>query len=184
MNPTIAIILGTRPQAIKLAPLVRLLQRHSTLRPLLIATGQHDELVNPILETFELEPKVRLNLMTAGQSPAGFGARLIDALEPVLAERKPGFAVVQGDTGTAFFGALAAFYQRIPVAHVEAGLRTYNLASPFPEEGNRAMLSRIVELHFAPMETSRANLVREAVSEERIQVTGNTVIDALQLEVA
>lgn len=183
MKATVAIVLGTRPEAIKLAPVVRLLDEHPRLQPLLIATGQHDELVNPILETFRLEPQVRLNLMTAGQSPAGFGARLIDTLEPVLAKRKPDFVLVQGDTGTAFFGGLAAFYQRVPVAHVEAGLRTYNLASPFPEEGNRAMLSRIAALHFAPTETSRQNLLREAVPEARIHVTGNTVIDALQLEI-
>ncbi len=145
------------------------------------ATGQHRQLLDQALEAFGLVPDTDLDLMRPNQTLAGLTARCIEAIDGFLAREKPALALVQGDTNTAFCGALASFYRRIAVGHVEAGLRTGHLGSPWPEEGNRAMISRLALLHFAPTEAARANLLAEAVAPSHIFVTGNTVIDALAL---
>ena len=175
------VILGTRPEAIKLAPLVRRLK--DTLEPegrvLVCSTGQHQEMLEPVLELFRIVPDVRLQVMRPDQTLPDLASRLLERLRGVFHDARPRFVLVQGDTTTAFVGALSAFYQRVPVGHVEAGLRTRDLARPFPEELNRQIVSRIARYHFAPTESARRNLLEEGVPADRIWVTGNTVIDAL-----
>ena len=180
----IALIFGTRPEAIKLCPLVRVLRDHPTMTPHVCVTGQHREMLDQVLQVFEVEPDVDLKLMRPNQTLGGLTSRAIAAIDNYLDEHKPDLVVVQGDTTTVFCAALCAFYHKIPVAHVEAGLRTGNLQSPFPEEANRILTSRLVDLHFAPTETSKKNLLQERVPENRITVTGNTVIDALMISLA
>jgi UDP-N-acetylglucosamine 2-epimerase (non-hydrolysing) len=175
----ISLIFGTRPEAIKLCPLVLALRDHSTLTPHVCVTGQHREMLDQVLQVFEVEPDVDLALMQPNQTLAGLTSRAIAAIDKYLDEHKPDMVIVQGDTTTVFCAALCAFYHKIPVGHVEAGLRTWNRHSPFPEEINRTLATRLADLHFAPTETSKQNLVREDVPEDRIIVTGNTVIDAL-----
>lgn len=175
----IALVFGTRPEAIKLAPLYRRLQAFSCFETLLVVTSQHREMLDQALDIFSITADYDLNLMTPDQSMTGLAARTLDRLEPVLAAEKPDLVCVQGDTTSTFCAALAAFYQRIPVAHVEAGLRTYDMDNPFPEEANRKITSAIAALHFAPTAMARDNLLREGVPGDRIQVTGNTGIDAL-----
>ena len=179
----ISLIFGTRPEAIKLCPLVLEFQRHQEFDPHVCVTGQHRQMLDQVLEVFEVVPDVDLNLMQPDQTLAGLTARAITAIDGYLAEYKPDMVIVQGDTTTSFCGALAAFYRRIPVGHVEAGLRTWSKFSPFPEEINRVMTSRIADLHFAPTQWSKENLLKEGVAEDRIFVTGNTVIDALHIAV-
>ncbi len=179
----ISLIFGTRPEAIKLCPLVLELHKHPKFEPHVCVTGQHRQMLDQVLEVFEVSPDVDLNLMQPDQTLAGITARAITAIDGYLADYKPDMVIVQGDTTTSFCGALAAFYRRIPVGHVEAGLRTWNRYSPFPEEINRTMTSRIADLHFAPTAWSKENLLKEGVSEDRIFVTGNTVIDALHIAV-
>lgn len=178
----VIILFGTRPEAIKMIPVIKDLKGREGVKVVVVFTGQHRELVELILRDYGIEPDHRLDLMTNGQGLCGFSARLLEALPEVFSVEKPDLVLVQGDTGTALIGGLAAFYQRVPVGHVEAGLRTGNLSAPFPEEGNRAMLSRIAQFHFAPTRQSRENLLRENVPEEAVFVTGNTVIDALMIE--
>lgn len=177
----VSLIFGTRPEAIKLCPLVLALQADQRFEPHVCVTGQHKEMLQQVLDVFEIEPDANLELMRPNQTLAGLTARAITAVDAYLTEHQPEVVVVQGDTTTVFCAALCAFYHRIPVGHVEAGLRTWNKYSPFPEEINRVLASRMTDLHFAPTETARHNLLREGVAEAAIHVTGNTVIDALLL---
>ncbi|MCL4797079.1 MAG: UDP-N-acetylglucosamine 2-epimerase (non-hydrolyzing) [Bryobacteraceae bacterium] len=176
-------VFGTRPEAVKLCPLVLAMQTHPAFEPRVCVTAQHRELLDTILEVFKVRPHHDLGVMRPGQTLAGLTARVIEALDPVLAEEKPGFVLVQGDTTTTFAAALASFYRGIPVGHVEAGLRTGSLAEPFPEELNRVLTTRLSALHFAPTARAAAQLRQERVPGDRIHVTGNTGIDALLLVV-
>ncbi|HAW94660.1 MAG TPA: UDP-N-acetylglucosamine 2-epimerase (non-hydrolyzing) [Phycisphaerales bacterium] len=181
--PRVAVIIGTRPEGIKMAAVCRALQDAPDMDPVLVSTGQHREMLAQVLDVFGLEADVELDLMRGNQSLAGLTARLFEALDGMLETVKPDMVLVQGDTTSVMCGAIASFYRGIPVGHVEAGLRTGDLSAPFPEEANRVLASRVTTLHFAPTEGSRRNLLDELVPEERIQVTGNTVIDSLFLEV-
>ena len=173
-------IFGTRPEAIKMAPVIRELQRYPDRVQLRIAvTAQHREMLDQILRIFDLRPDFDLNIMEPGQTLAGITTRALSGLDDLLAKEKPDLALVQGDTATVFAGALAAFYQKVTVGHVEAGLRTDDKYDPFPEEMMRRLTGVLTDLHFAPTDRSRYNLLRSGVPEERIFVTGNTVIDAL-----
>lgn len=181
----VLIIFGTRPEAIKLAPLAEALRTMPGGRePVLCVTGQHRGLLDQVLEVFQLRPAYDLDLMTPGQTLIQSCSRILAALEPVLEEAKPDFVLVQGDTTTAFAGALAAFYHGIPVGHVEAGLRTGDLRQPFPEEANRVLASRIATLHFAATDWAARNLLREGAGPGGVFVTGNTGVDAVLAAVA
>jgi UDP-N-acetylglucosamine 2-epimerase (non-hydrolysing) len=176
----VLVVLGTRPEAIKLAPLVRTLRaRPAAFRCTLCTTAQHRAMTDQVLEAFGLSADLDLDLMTPGQSPSQVVARVLERLPPVLATERPDVMVVQGDTMTTFAASFAAFLDRVPSAHVEAGLRTGNRFHPFPEEMNRVLTSRIATLHFAPTPASRDHLLREGVPADDVLVTGNTVIDAL-----
>jgi UDP-N-acetylglucosamine 2-epimerase (non-hydrolysing) len=173
-------IFGTRPEAIKLAPLIRRLRQEPFRFCVKVCvTAQHRDMLDPVLETFAIAPEYDLNLMRPGQSLAALTARVLEGLDPVLAAEAPGMAIVQGDTTTTAAAALAAFYRRIPVAHIEAGLRTGDLGQPFPEEMNRVVTSRLAALHFAPTRRAAGALLAEGVAPERVFVTGNTGIDAV-----
>jgi len=177
----VAVVFGTRPEAIKLAPLIKRLDQHpERFRPLPIVTAQHREMLDQVLSLFTIRPLHDLDIIRPRQSLAEITARAVTGLDSVLAREKPDFVVVQGDTSTTFVAALTAFYHRIRIAHVEAGLRTRQKYYPFPEEVNRRLTSVVADIHFAPTQESRANLLAEGVSAEQIWVTGNTVIDALQ----
>ena len=175
----IVVIFGTRPEAIKLCPLVKALKSCMEFDCKVCVTGQHREMLMQVLDVFKVVPDVDFALMRPNQTLGGLTARIIDALDRYLASEKPDVAIVQGDTTTALAGALAAFYHHIPVAHVEAGLRTGNIYSPWPEEANRVLVSRLAKWHFCPTETNRNNLLQEGVDPTMVFVTGNTVIDAL-----
>jgi UDP-N-acetylglucosamine 2-epimerase (non-hydrolysing) len=177
----ISIICGTRPEAIKLAPVALAMKGDDAIECSVCATGQHREMLAQALAAFGIVPDADLNLMTEGQTLASLTAKAVEALDSYLVRFSPDLVLVQGDTTTVFCAALASFYRRIPVGHVEAGLRTGNMFSPWPEEANRVITSRLATLHFAPTESSRRNLLAEGVPEERIFVTGNTAIDALFL---
>jgi UDP-N-acetylglucosamine 2-epimerase (non-hydrolysing) len=177
----ISVTFGTRPEAIKLAPLILELKKDPDFECHVCVTAQHRQMLDQVLEVFDIQPDVDLDLMKPNQTLAGLTARAITGIDQYLTEYKPDLVLVQGDTTTVFSAAMAAFYHKIPVGHVEAGLRTGNLMSPWPEEANRVLTSRLAALHFAPTETSRQNLLREHVPDEQIIVTGNTVIDALFL---
>lgn len=175
----IALIVGTRPECIKLAPVYAELRKSAKLRPLLVSTGQHRQLLDQALGSFDLKPDADLGLMQPGQSLPDLTGRVIAGVTAWLAETKPDAVLVQGDTTTVLGAAMAAFYAGIPVGHVEAGLRTSDLRSPFPEEMNRRLTSPLARWHFCPTEGSRANLLRENIPAADCHVTGNTVIDAL-----
>lgn len=176
----LAVIFGTRPEAIKLAPLIRRgLQVPTRFRVTTIVTAQHREMLDQVLDLFSIKPDYDLHIIEPRQSLAQITARAMTGLDAALSEIKPDVVVVQGDTSTTFVAALAAFYHKIRVAHVEAGLRTYHKFYPFPEEINRHLTSVLADMHFAPTAESRENLIREGVPAERIWITGNTVIDAL-----
>ncbi len=176
----ILIAFGTRPEAIKLCPLVRTLRSQPDRFTVTVCvSGQHRSLLDTALAAFSVQPDLDLGVMTANQSLSGLTARILERLDPVLGSSKPDFLIVQGDTTTTFTAALAAFYHHIPSGHVEAGLRTGNLAEPFPEELNRVLTTRLAALHFAPTAQSAARLQAEGVPTCRIHVTGNTGIDAL-----
>ena len=183
MSRKISIIFGTRPEAIKLCPVIIALRDHPTLQAHICVTAQHREMLDQVLDVFGVTPDVDLNLMQPGQTLGGLTSRAIAAVDDYLAAHSPDLVIVQGDTTTVLCATLAAFYHHIPVGHVEAGLRTGNMNSPWPEEANRVLTSRLATLHFAPTEMNRQNLLREGVPEERIFVTGNTVIDALMMVV-
>jgi UDP-N-acetylglucosamine 2-epimerase (non-hydrolysing) len=180
----ILVFMGTRPEAVKLAPVVAALRGAADFRCTVVATGQHKEMFRQVTEVFGFAVDADLNVMRPNQTLAGLTARLMDGIDGWLGSAQPDMALVQGDTTTVLVAALACFYRRIPIGHVEAGLRTGNIWSPFPEEVNRKLATPLVALHFAPTETARAALLREAVPGETISVTGNTVIDALRIEVA
>ena len=176
----IMLVFGTRPEAIKMAPLVKEFQKHpNTFKTVVCVTGQHRQMLDQVLQLFEITPDYDLNIMKQGQDLYDVTARVLIGMRDVLKEAQPDVVLVHGDTTTSTAAALAAFYQQIPVGHVEAGLRTHNIYSPWPEEMNRQITGRIATYNFAPTPLSKANLLREAVAEESITVTGNTVIDAL-----
>lgn len=172
-------IFGTRPEAIKMAPLVKALNEAEGIDAKVCVTAQHREMLDQVLDLFEIAPEYDLNIMKPGQSLYDVTTNILLGLKPILEEFKPDLILVHGDTSTTLSASLAAFYQQIPVGHVEAGLRTGNLASPWPEEGNRKLTGAITKLHFAPTDTSQQNLLNEGVDLNDIVVTGNTVIDAL-----
>ncbi len=173
-------VFGTRPEAIKLCPLIlRLRTQPAEFDVVVCVTGQHRGMLDSVLERFEIQPEYDLDVMSPNQSLAALTARILQGLEPLLSNEKPDYLIVQGDTTTTFAAALAGFYQHIPVAHVEAGLRTGDVTQPFPEEMNRVLATRLCALHFAPTARARQNLLDDGVPEERIRVTGNTGIDAL-----
>jgi UDP-N-acetylglucosamine 2-epimerase (non-hydrolysing) len=173
-------VFGTRPEAIKLCPVVLYMKSRPTEFDVRVAvTAQHRQMLDQVLEVFRVVPDYDLNSMTPGQTLSSSTARILAALEPVMADAKPDIVYVQGDTTTTLCGALAAFYTRIPVGHIEAGLRTGDLAQPFPEEMNRVVTGRLAAIHFAATEGARGNLIRENVAPETIHVTGNSGIDAL-----
>ncbi|TMO26551.1 UDP-N-acetylglucosamine 2-epimerase (non-hydrolyzing) [Pseudoalteromonas sp. S4741] len=172
-------IFGTRPEAIKMAPLVKALNTADGIDAKVCVTAQHREMLDQVLDLFEIVPEYDLNIMKPGQSLYDVTTNILLGLKPILEEFKPDLVLVHGDTSTTLSASLAAFYQQIPVGHVEAGLRTGNLSSPWPEEGNRKLTGAITKLHFAPTQTSQQNLLNEAVKADDILVTGNTVIDAL-----
>jgi UDP-N-acetylglucosamine 2-epimerase (non-hydrolysing) len=175
----VLLVFGTRPEAIKMAPLVLELQSRAELEVEVCVTAQHREMLDQVLELFELTPNYDLNLMQPGQDLYDITSRALLGLKAVLEQSKPDLVLVHGDTTTTFSSALAAFYQRIPVGHVEAGLRTGNIYSPWPEEINRKLTGSLTSLHFAPTEKASQNLLVENVAPESIHITGNTVIDAL-----
>lgn len=175
----VMLIYGTWPEAIKLAPVIRAMQESPQLTPVVTLTGQHRSLVGQVHEIFGIEPQHDLDVFRPGQSLDGLTARVLRRLTVLLREERPDAVIVQGDTTSAFAGALAAFYEHVPVVHVEAGLRTDNLHEPFPEEANRRLISQITRLHLAPTEASQGNLRRNGIAGDQVIVTGNTVIDAL-----
>ncbi|MCD5969387.1 non-hydrolyzing UDP-N-acetylglucosamine 2-epimerase, partial [Riemerella anatipestifer] len=173
------IIFGTRPEAIKMAPLVKAFQKDKNFETKVCVTAQHREMLDQVLAFFEIQPDYDLDLMLPGQSLYGLTSRIITEMQSVLDDFRPDFVYVHGDTTTTMAASLAAFYSGAKVCHVEAGLRTHNKRSPFPEEINRQIAGRIADYHFAPTEESKNNLIKESVRESDILVTGNTVIDAL-----
>jgi UDP-N-acetylglucosamine 2-epimerase (non-hydrolysing) len=175
------VVFGTRPEAVKLAPVVHDLRRRPDARVEVCLTGQHRQMVEPVLSFFGIAPHHDLDVMRPDQSLADVSARTLAGVDRVLRGRRPDWVIVQGDTATCFAAALAAFYRRVPVAHVEAGLRSFDLAAPFPEEANRVLTAPIATLHLAPTPRARANLRREGVPARRIRLVGNTGIDALFL---
>lgn len=178
------LVFGTRPEAIKMAPLVKCLQQRDTeFEPIVCVTGQHREMLDQVLKIFEIKPDYDLNIMKIGQDLYDITSRVLLGMRDVLTKVNPDIVLVHGDTTTSTASALAAFYQQIPVGHVEAGLRTRNIYSPWPEEMNRQITGRIATLDFSPTPLSRQNLLDEGVGEEHIYVTGNTVIDALHIVV-
>ena len=178
------LVFGTRPEAIKMAPLVKEFQKYpEQFQTIVCVTGQHREMLDQVLHIFEIEPDYDLNIMKQGQDLYDVTARVLTGMREVLKETRPDVVLVHGDTTTSTAAALAAFYQQIPVGHVEAGLRTHNVYSPWPEEMNRQITGRIATYHFAPTPLSRQNLLDEGIKEEAITVTGNTVIDALYMVV-
>ncbi|MBX3745276.1 MAG: UDP-N-acetylglucosamine 2-epimerase (non-hydrolyzing) [Verrucomicrobiae bacterium] len=181
MKRRVSVIFGTRPEAIKLAPVILALRGEQGIECRVCVTAQHRQMLDQVLETFEIRPDADLDLMRPDQSLAEFAARAVSGVDGYLAEDRPDLVLVQGDTTTVFGATLAAFYRRIPVGHVEAGLRTGDMMAPWPEEANRVLTSRLAALHFAPTRWSRENLRREGVPAGRIRVTGNPVIDALMI---
>lgn len=176
----ILLVFGTRPEAIKMAPLVKEFEKHPEVFVTEVCvTGQHRQMLDQVLKLFDIHPQYDLNIMKQGQDLYDVTARVLTGLRDVLREAKPDVVLVHGDTTTSTAAALAAFYQQIPVGHVEAGLRTHNIYSPWPEEMNRQLTGRMATYHFAPTSLSRENLLAEGVADEKIVVTGNTVIDAL-----
>ncbi|MCB0325393.1 MAG: UDP-N-acetylglucosamine 2-epimerase (non-hydrolyzing) [Bdellovibrionales bacterium] len=177
MKP-LALVMGTRPEIIKLAPLALALRASSVLSPFIIATGQHRSMAEQAFRVFDLVPDLNLDLMLEAQTPSSFLSLLLSRLEPVLSETSPVGVVVQGDTTTTLGGAIAAFHLQLPVIHVEAGLRTHRLDSPFPEEMNRSVVSKIAAIHFTPTEQASKNLQREGIVND-VYMVGNTVVDAV-----
>lgn len=172
-------IFGTRPEAVKMAPLVKELNRRDKIDSKVCVTAQHREMLDQVLNLFDIKPDYDLNIMQTKQSLTGITSRVLEGLEEVFEEEKPDIILVHGDTTTTFAGALAAFYKQIKVGHVEAGLRTFDKYFPFPEEMNRKLTGAIADMHFAPTTGSKNNLLREGVEEDAVYVTGNTVIDAM-----
>ena len=176
-------VFGTRPEAIKMAPLVKELQKRKEIETIVCVTAQHRQMLDQVLDAFSITPDYDLDIMKPGQTLSSITADVLVKIESVLKECAPDIVLVHGDTTTAFASAMAAFYQQIPVGHVEAGLRTYDKYSPYPEEINRQFISLVSDMNFAPTETSRANLLNEQKDDSTIYVTGNTAIDALKTTV-
>lgn len=184
MKKRVLLVFGTRPEAIKMAPLVKELQKHpDKIKTVVCVTGQHREMLDQVLKIFDICPDYDLNIMKSGQDLYDITSRVLLGMREVLSEAQPDMVLVHGDTATSTAAALAAFYRQIPVGHVEAGLRTHHIYSPWPEEMNRQITSRIATCHFAPTRLSRQNLLNENVNDAQILVTGNTVIDALHIVV-
>lgn len=182
MRKKIMIVFGTRPEAIKMAPVVLELSKHrDKIQTIVTVTGQHREMLDQVLQLFNIKPDYDLNIMKKGQNLYDVTSKVLLGMGNILKEERPDLILVHGDTTTSMTAALAGFYEKIPVGHVEAGLRTYNLQSPWPEELNRQLTGRIVDFHFAPTERSKNNLTKEAISDQSIFITGNTVIDALHI---
>jgi UDP-N-acetylglucosamine 2-epimerase (non-hydrolysing) len=179
LKKKISVIFGTRPEAIKVAPVILGLQKDGRFDVRVCVTGQHRQMLDQVLEVFAIKPDADLNLMRPNQTLGGLSARAIESIDQYLTTDKPDLVLVQGDTTTVFCASLASFYHKVPIGHIEAGLRTGNMMSPWPEEANRVLTTRLTELHFAPTDVSRDNLLKEGVPSEKITVTGNTVIDAL-----
>lgn len=173
-------VFGTRPEAIKMAPLVKCLEKTPEVESVVCVTAQHREMLDQVLEIFQLQPKYDLNIMQQRQTLAGITIRALVGLSQVMEEAKPDIVLVHGDTTTTFAGALAAYYNQIPVGHVEAGLRTYDKYQPYPEEMNRRLTGALTDLHFSPTILAKEHLLKENVDEQNIFITGNTVIDALK----
>ncbi|HBJ1651025.1 non-hydrolyzing UDP-N-acetylglucosamine 2-epimerase [Clostridium botulinum] len=173
-------IFGTRPEAIKMAPLVQELNKRKEIEAKVCVTAQHREMLDQVLELFNIKPDFDLNIMKTRQTLTGITNKVLEGLEEIFEQEKPDMILVHGDTTTTFAGALAAFYKQIKVGHVEAGLRTFNKYFPFPEEMNRRLTGNLSDLHFAPTQSSKTNLLNEGVSEDIIYITGNTVIDAME----
>lgn len=173
-------VFGTRPEAIKMAPVVRELSHHSdSIQSRICVTAQHREMLDEVLQLFRIRPDYDLDIMRVDQTLTEVTVKLLDQLEPVFAQEQPDWVLVQGDTTTAFAASLLAYYHRLRVGHIEAGLRTYDKYHPFPEEMNRRLIDIVADAHFVPTETARKHLLREGIPETTIHVTGNTVIDAL-----
>lgn len=176
-------IFGTRPEAIKMAPLVKELESRKEIKSIVCVTAQHRQMLDQVLDTFEIVPDYDLNIMKQGQTLSDITSRALKGLEDVIIESKPDIVLVHGDTTTTFAGALAAFYNQVAIGHVEAGLRTYDKYSPYPEEMNRQMVDCMTDLYFAPTELSKQNLLNQHIDESKIFVTGNTVIDSMKATV-
>jgi len=177
-------IFGTRPEATKMAPLVRELAKYENIRPIVCVTAQHRHMLDQALEVFGIKPDYDLDIMRSGQGLSDILSRAVKGLEEVMMKERPDLVLVHGDTSTTFAGAIAAFYQQIKVGHVEAGLRTYDKYQPFPEEMNRQLTTRIADLHFAPTALSKENLLKENIPEDAIFITGNTAIDCLSVTIS
>lgn len=175
----VMVVFGTRPEAIKMAPVIKELKKVEDIETVVAVTAQHRDMLDQVLELFKIEPEYDLDLMKEKQDLYGITSSVLNGIKGVLEKEKPDLVLVHGDTTTTFAAALAAFYEKIPVGHVEAGLRTHNKYSPFPEEVNRTLTGKLAELHFAPTDTARENLLTEGTANFKIWVTGNTVIDAL-----
>lgn len=178
-NIKILTVFGTRPEGIKMAPIIKTMEKSEGIENIICITAQHREMLDQVLNIFNIEPDYDLNIFKPGQTLTEITTRALEGLEKVIIETKPDVLLVQGDTTTVFAGALAAFYQKVKVGHVEAGLRSGNLYSPYPEEANRRLTGVLTNFHFAPTENNRQNLLREGYPDDRIFITGNTVIDAL-----
>ena len=172
-------VFGTRPEAVKLAPVINRMRESSTLEPVVCSTSQHVALLQPVLELFDIQPEIDLGVMSPNQALGGLSGRILSGLDDVFTTVDPNAVIVQGDTTSTFCGALSAFYHRRPVGHVEAGLRTGNFDAPYPEEMNRVLTTRLTRWHFAPTEQNRQTLLDEGMPEEHVYLTGNPVIDAL-----
>jgi len=177
----VLVSLGTRPEGIKLAPVIKAFEKNQQLfRSTICSTGQHKEMLDQVMDFFEIKPDIFLNLMTENQMLGNLSARILQNMEKVLTRFSPDILIVQGDTTTAFLTALAAYYKKIKICHVEAGLRTYNKFNPFPEEINRQLISRIADFNFTPTEKSKINLINDGIDPDSIFLTGNTIVDALE----
>ena len=176
-------IFGTRPEAIKMAPLVKELESRKEIESVVCVTAQHREMLDQVLETFDITPKHDLNIMKSGQTLSEITSRVLMGLEEVIKEEQPNIVLVHGDTSTTFAGALAAYYNQTAIGHVEAGLRTYDKYSPWPEEMNRQMVSCLADMHFSPTKLSAKNLIKEGKDKHKIYITGNTAIDAMETTV-
>ena len=176
-------IFGTRPEAIKMAPLVKELESREEVKSIVCVTAQHREMLDQVLETFKITPDYDLNIMKQGQTLGDVTTRALNGLEEIIKNVKPDIVLVHGDTTTTFAGALAAFYNQVAIGHVEAGLRTNDKYSPFPEEMNRQMVDCMTDMYFAPTEVSKNNLLTQGINEEKIYITGNTAIDAMKYTV-
>jgi UDP-N-acetylglucosamine 2-epimerase (non-hydrolysing) len=177
---TVFLIIGTRPEAIKMAPIYHALKRRPEVSTTLICTGQHRELIDQALHAFDMVPNMNLGVMRPGQSLSGLTCSLLTALEKIFLRKKPDLVLAHGDTTTCFSAALSCFYHGVPIAHVEAGLRTYRLDSPFPEEFNRQSVAKLADFHFAPDQFAKENLLQEGIADSKISVTGTTAVDSVR----